>query len=126
MKLLGFEFSFDEIMQIANAISQHINRDALCLLLQFSNEFIRDWYNEINTMITPLIIKGGFKNLTEKKSVLYSFITKSTYFPIDNTSFLRDGCICLQSIFSITFITIHLWISVFLKSIKVNQYGIRL
>jgi hypothetical protein len=82
MKVFEFEFTLDEISQIINLIYDRINQDrnALCLLLHFSNEFLKDWYNEINTLWVPLVIKGGFMDLGETdKNKLVIFITERLY-----------------------------------------------
>jgi len=85
MKMFGFELSLNEMNQIVDAISERMNRDrnAVCLLLHFCNEFMKDWYNDINANFIPLVIKGGFTDLAEpEKTKLFIFITQSVQVPV--------------------------------------------
>jgi hypothetical protein len=85
MKLFEFEFSLEEVQQLSNTILNRINEDRnnLCLLLHSCNEFIKDWYNEINTMFIPMVIKGSFNHLGDSdKTKLALFITNSPYLPV--------------------------------------------
>ena len=54
--------------------------------MHFSNEFVKDWYNDINIKFTPMVIKGSIRDLGEEdKHNLFIFITESGYIPVAKT-----------------------------------------
>jgi hypothetical protein len=84
----GFEFTLEEATQLAQGLLgvAHKDKKYICLLLNFSFSFLQDWYNEAKSAFMPVVIKKGFRNLSdEQKEKIYNFMTCSKYVPIANT-----------------------------------------
>lgn len=79
----GLEFTIEEIKTIAEGIQNRISKDdARCIVLRASYQFVFDWYNETNTKFAPLVIKRGFRTLTEtEQREISEFIGEVRYVP---------------------------------------------
>ena len=92
MKFYEFEVSIDELEEVVGLIDNLRNkkRNYICLLLHLSTKILLEWYNEINKIFTPVLIKRGIKNLSDdKKNSLYVFSQQEVYSPVIDELLIR-------------------------------------
>ena|SRR5437660_1099953 len=76
--IFGFKLTPKEALELAHHLSDffHKEKNSICALLNFSNEFLEGWYDEVNNAYTPIIDQGSFKTLAEgERRVILKFIS---------------------------------------------------